>query len=100
MYENETWMRTTSDDAATRAELALDAHLERQEAKARRDLHEATGRAPALAVANVAAPVSDALNGWLKAMNANAWGYGAIPGLTPRKPAARAIALSDESEAA
>lgn len=102
MYENESYeSHTPSESDWTRAERDLDAHLERQEARARRELaegllecREATGAR----ATQMSGPVSDALNGWLKAMSANAWGYGAF---TPAKPVASAQSvLSDESEAA
>jgi len=99
MYENESWNQLPED--WTREERSLDAHLERQEAKARRELAEGlTELREFTGHAHVAAPVASALNGWLAAMSAKGdWGYAPLtPGsevvaadplsAAPRKPAA------------
>lgn len=83
MYENESYeSRAQSESDWLREERDRDAFLERQEARARRELAEGlielsefTGQLPRPVVSNVAAPISDALENWLKAMSANAWGY-------------------------
>lgn len=97
MYENESWNQKPERDW-TRAEIELDRHLERQEARARRELAEGlqevrafNGRAPRLGqtitVRMSDTWLADTLNGWLTAV-------------APKPAASAQIALSNESEAA
>ena len=64
MYESNEY-KPNEDAQWTRAERDLDAHLERQEAKARRELAEGLLELREFTGHRIATPVASALNGWL-----------------------------------
>lgn len=105
MYENESYeSHAQSESDWTRDELELDAHLERQEARARRDQAEGLLELQAFNP-RIAAPVAMALDGWLKltAPFVPSSDYGSQPAYTAwaaAQPKPVQSVLADESEAA